>query len=402
MWRWPGAVLRRSNSSIRSTLGLLVVLTVLVSGLASVTTGARTAVERELLRSGGLTQLDVSSLETGRAVRELDAENLDRVRDVAHVVEAVPDHVSSIYTGSADPNAPTFDLTTHSWRPSTRPTIVRGEVPRPLRPGQLVLPVHGSGVDFNRFVGEELPVAYTRATGERSGTPAHTTFEVVATYDPGWRFDGPDTAYVAPETAAVLAAAKAGMSPERYRSTTGATSAVVSVSEQRNVPTVVEKLRELGFSASPVADRVRNLPGVLGAAELGYRIGILVVLAVAVLTGSSSARSGLHHRFSELAVPRIPGDSVSGIRRIPLGGTVLTGLLAGVVGGTAGFGGALLLRGSLERLLGLEVGVTDMLPSPLWGAALVLAPPIGLAVGALLGGHVALRRDPHTPARSQA
>ncbi|WP_052428399.1 ABC transporter permease [Actinopolyspora erythraea] len=355
-----------------------------------------------MLRSGGLTQLDVSSLETGGAVRELDAENLDRVRDVAHVVEAVPDYVSSIYTGSADPNAPTFDLTTHSWRPSTRPTIVRGEVPRPLRPGQLVLPSRGSGVDFDRFVGEELPVAHTRATGERSGTPAHTSFEVVATYDPGWRFDGPDTAYVAPETAAMLAAAKAGMPPERYRSTTGATSAVVSVTEQRYVPAVVEKLRGLGFSASPVADRVRNLPGVLGAAELGHRIGILVVLAVAVLTGSSNARSGIRGRLSELAVPRTPGDSVSGIRRILLGEAVLTGLLAGVIGGTAGFGGALLLRGPLEGLLGLEVSITGMLPSPLWGSALVLAPLVGLAVGTLLGGHVALRRDPYPLARSQA
>ncbi|WP_245755492.1 FtsX-like permease family protein [Actinopolyspora alba] len=214
--------------------------------------------------------------------------------------------------------------------------------------------------------------------------------------------DGPDTAYAAPKTAAMLAAAKAGMPPKRYRSTTGATSAVLSVTEQQYVPTVVEKLQRMGFSASPVADRVRNLPGVLGAADLGYQVGILVLLAVAVLTGLSNARSSIHSRLSELAVLRILGNSLGGLRRILLGEAMLTGVLAGVIGSAVGFSGALLLRGSLERLLGLEVSMTDMLPNPLWGLAVVLTPIIGLVIGALFGGGVALRRDPYLLARSQS
>ncbi|WP_157062918.1 ABC transporter permease [Actinopolyspora mortivallis] len=380
----------RPNSPVHRALGLLVTLTVLVSALTCVTSAARSAIERDVLRSGGLTQVHLSSIETGRSVRGLDTENLNRAREVEHVAEVVPDYVSSVYTGDSDPGAPTFDLTTHSWRPSTRPSVVRGELPRSLRPGQIVLPAHSGGVDFNRYVGKTLPAAYTRATGEHSGTPAHTTFEVVATYDPERQSDGPDTAYLAPETAATLAAAKAGTTPERYRSTTGARSAVVSVTERRYVSTVARELRRLGFSATPATDRMRDLPGVFGAAERGHRIGVLVVLAVAVLTGSLHTRSGLLDR------------PVSAPRRGSLGEAMLTGLLAGVIGSALGLGGALLLRGPSEGLLGLEVPLSGLVPGPLWATAVVLTPLVGLTVGSLLGGRLALRRDPHVSAREQS
>ncbi|NYH79077.1 putative ABC transport system permease protein [Actinopolyspora biskrensis] len=392
MWRWARLTRRRSGSSIRRTLGSLVVLTILVSALAGVASGARSTVEREVLRAGGSTRIELSAIESGRSVRDLDTEGLDRARGIEHVENVIPDYVSTIYTGSSDPTAPTFDLTTHSWRPSPRPSIVRGEVPQPLQPGQLVVPARSGDVDFTPYVGGELSAAHTEATGERSGTPAHTDFTVVATYDPAWQLDGPDVAYVAPETAAALAAAKAGVSPEQYRSVTGALSAVVSVTEQRHVPTVTHELRRLGFSASPVTDRMNG--GVLGFAAPGYRIGILVVLATAVLTGSLNVRSGVRDRLSERAVLRLTGDSVSGLRRVLLGEAMLTGLLAGVLGSAVGVGGALLLRGPLEGTLGLEVHLGSMLPNPLWAAVIALAPAVGSALGAFLGGRVALRRDP--------
>ncbi|GAB3560767.1 putative ABC transport system permease protein [Actinopolyspora lacussalsi] len=384
MWRWAGPERQRSNSSSRRALVLLAILTVLAGASASVSSGARSTIEREVLSSGGSTRIELSSIETGHSVRELNTENLDEARGLEHVAKIVPDHISTIYTGNSDPDAPTFDLTTHSWWPAARPSIVRGEIPQPLEPGQLVLPSRGSGVDFNRYVGEELLAAYTRATGERSGTPEQTTFEVVATYDPDWQLDGPDVAYAAPETTAMLAAAKAGMPPERYRSTTGATSAVVSVAEEQYVSAVAERLQRMGFSASPVADRVRNLPGVLGAAEPGCQLGILVlvVLAVAVLVGLSNTRSSVHNRL--------------------FGEVIRTGLLTGVLGSVVGFSGALLLRGPLEQLLGLKVSLTDMLPHPLWAVAVVLTPLIGLVLGALFGGRFAVRRAPRPPAAGQA
>ncbi|SDQ94018.1 ABC transporter permease [Actinopolyspora saharensis] len=293
LWR-AGPTRRRTDSPARATLGTLVVLTILVSALASVTSGARSTVEREVLREGGSTQVELSALDSGQSIRTLDPDNLDRARDVEHVDGVVPDYVSTIYTRNSDPETPTFDLTTHSWNPATHPSVVRGEVPRPLRPGQIVLPARSGGVDFTPYVGEKLPAAHTEATGERSGSPAHSTFTVVATYDPAWQLDGPDVAYVAPETAAALAAAKAGVSPEHYRSSAGALSAVVSVTEQRHVSAVTHELRRLDFSAAPVADRVNE--GVPGIAGFGYRIGLLGVLLAAVLTGlarSLSAGSAL-------------------------------------------------------------------------------------------------------------
>ncbi|PRW63572.1 hypothetical protein [Actinopolyspora mortivallis] len=389
MRRWTWLPRLRPDSSVRRALGLLVTLTVLVSALTCVTSAARSALERDVLRSGGPARIDLSAIETGRAVHALDSENLEQVRGLEHVTNVTPDYISSVYTGSRDPEAPTFDLTTHSWRPSIRLPVVRGELPQPLRPGQVVLPARSGGVDFNRYVGRSLPVAYTQATGEHSGTATHTTFEVVATYAPGQRSDEPDTAYLAPETAAMLAAAKAGVPPEQYRSTTGARSAVVSVTDQQYVSTVTEKLEQMGFSASPVAERVRNLPGVLGAADLGHRIGVLVVLAVAVLTGLFHTRSSLPH------------ESGSGPRRILLGEAMPTGLLLGLLGSAIGLGVAVLLRGPLERLLGLEVPLSGLLPSPLWATALVVAVLLGLTAGTLLGGRLALRREPRVPAHER-
>ncbi|WP_017973050.1 FtsX-like permease family protein [Actinopolyspora halophila] len=400
MWRWTRLARRRPSSSIRRALGTLVVLTILVSALASVASGARSTVEREVLRAGGSTQVELAAIASGQSVRSLDTENLDRARDIEHVERVVPDYVSTIYTGSSDPTASTFDLTTHSWNPATHPSIVRGEVPQPLQPGQLVLPARSGSVDFTPYVGEELPAAHTEATGERSGTPARTTLTVVATYDPAWQLDGPDVAYVAPETAVTLAAAKAGVSPEQYRSATGALSAVASVTEQRHVAAVTNELRRLDFSAAPVADRVNE--GVPGIAGFGYRIGLLGVLLAAVLTGLASALSGVRARLSERAVLRLTGDSVTGLRRLLLGDSMRIGLLAGVLGSAVGIGGALLLRGPLEGVLGLEVHLAGMFPNPLWAATIALTPAIGSAIGAFLGGRVALRRDPHPQASGRA
>ncbi|SDQ94045.1 hypothetical protein [Actinopolyspora saharensis] len=93
---------------------------------------------------------------------------------------------------------------------------------------------------------------------------------------------------------------------------------------------------------------------------------------------------------------------MTGLRRILLGEAMRTGLLAGALGSVLGIGGALLLRGPLEGVLGLEVQLTGMFPSPLWIAALVLTPPVGSALGAFLGGRVALRRGPRPAARGWA
>ncbi|HEX5566994.1 MAG TPA: ABC transporter permease, partial [Streptomyces sp.] len=176
--------------------------------------------------------------------------------------------------------------------------------------------------------------------------------------------------------------------------------AVVVVEHQRRVAEVADALRAEGFSASPVSDRVRRLPGLFGAADLAVRVGMALLALAAVGLGAVRAADSARARLGQFAVLRILGAGRPELRRILLGEALLSGGVAGVVGAFAGTALSVALAGPLSGVLGLPISLADALPGPLWvGSALVL-PAAGLAVGTLLGSREVLRRDPYLTARA--
>lgn len=399
MSRWSLHTWTRDGRSLRRALPTLTVLAALLTTSAGVAAGASGAVERDVLGSGGLTQIELSSFEGDTSVRSLTTSAL---RDAAHVPgvrRVVADYPSVLYAEEDG----TYDLAGHTLTPGDDLPVVKGRIPAAstgLGRDEVVLPAAAQGTDFAPLLGRGVAFGYTRATGAASGTTEVVRLKVVALYDPAWQADGPDVAYLSEETAALLAAARAGQTPETFRAREGAQSAVVLVGHQSQVAGVARSLQKEGFSASPVSDRVRNLPGLFGVADLAMRIGVLVLAVGAVALGTVRAADSTRARIGQFAVLRILGSGRPELRRILLGEAVLSGGVAGVAGVLVGTGASVALAGPLSDLLGLPIGRADALPGPAWAAAALLLPAVGLAAGTLLGSREVLRRDPYLTARA--
>ncbi|WP_200308663.1 ABC transporter permease [Streptomyces adelaidensis] len=404
MSRWSLHTWTRDGRSLRRAMPTLTVLAALLTTSAGVASGAAGAVERDVLGSGGLTQIELTSFEGDESVRPLTTSALRDAADVPGVRRVVADYTSALYAEEEG----TYDLAGHTLTPGDELPFVDGEKGKArvaaegLGPGDVVLPATAQGTGFASLLGRTVAFGYTKATSASSGTTAVIRLKVVALYDPSWQADGPDVAYLSEDTAALLAAARAGQEPETFRAREGARSAVVLVGHQRQVAAVTKSLQGDGFSAAPVSDRVRNLPGLFGVADLAMRIGVLVLAVGAVALGAVRAADSTRARVGQFAVLRILGSGRPELRRILLGEAVLSGGVAGLVGAVAGTGASVALAGPLSGLLGLPITRTDALPGPAWVAAALLLPAVGLAAGTLLGSREALRRDPYLTARAHA
>ncbi|MET9777425.1 FtsX-like permease family protein [Streptomyces sp. NPDC006367] len=396
MSRWSLHTWKRDGRSLRRALPALTVLAALLTTSAGVAAGAAGALERDVLKAGGLTQIELSSFEGDASVRPLTTSALRDAGEVPGVRQVVADHSATLYAEEEG----TYDLTGHTLTPGDALPVTRGEIPAELGPDEIVLPAAVQGTDLTPLLGRTVAFGFTRATGAASGTTDVVRLKAVALYDPGWQADGPGAAYLAEDTAALLAAARAGLEPDAYRDKEGAQSAVVVVEHQKQVDAVTRALQADGFAASPVSDRVRNLPGLFGAADLAMRAGVLVLALAAVGLGAVRAADSTRARLGQFAVLRILGTGRPELRRILLGEAVLSGGVAGVLGVAVGTGLSLALTGPLSDVLGLPIGLTDALPGPLWTTAALLLPATGLAVGTFFGTREALRRDPYLTARA--
>ncbi|BBC34462.1 ABC transporter [Streptomyces graminofaciens] len=399
MSHWSLYTWTRDGRSLRRALPTLTVLAALLTASAGVAAGAAGAVERDVLGSGGLTQIELSSFEGDESVRPLTTSALGKAGAVPGVRRVVADYSSALYAEEDG----TYDLAARTLTPADDLPVTKGRLPpgaAELGKDEVVLPATAQGTDFASYVGRSIAFGYTKATGAESGATSVVVLRVVALYDPSWQADGPGVAYLSEETAASLAAARAGLSPNDFRDRKGAQSAVVVVGHQRQVAAVTEALQAQGFSASPVSDRVRNLPGLFGVADLAMRAGVLALAVGAVVLGAVRASDSTRARLGQFAVLRILGCGRPELRRILLGEALLSGGVAAVAGVASGTVLSVALAGPLSDVLGLPITVTDALPAPIWAAAALLTPAAGLAVGALLGSRDVLRRDPYLTARA--
>jgi putative ABC transport system permease protein len=398
MSRWTLYTWRRDGRSLRRALPALAVLAALLTASAGVAGGAAGAVERDVLGSGGLTQIELSSFAGKASVRPLTTSALRDAGHVPGVRQVVADYTSALYAEEDG----TYDLTSHTLTPGDDLPVTRGDLPAELGPDEVVLPVTAQGTDFTPLLGRTVAFGYTRATGAASGTTAVIHLTITALYDPSWQADGPDVAYLSEGTAALLAAARAGQDPEAFRDREGAQSAVVVVGHQKQVAAATGTLQGEGFAAAAVSDRVRDLPGLFGAADLAMRAGVLVLALGAVVLGAVRAGDSTRARLGQFAILRILGSGRPELCRILLGEAALSGGVAGLLGVVVGTGVSVAPAGPLSEVLGLPITRTGALPGPAWAAAALLLPAAGLVAGTLLGSREVLRRDPYLTARAHS
>ncbi|WP_019853655.1 hypothetical protein [Actinopolyspora mortivallis] len=385
------------------TLAVLMVFTLLLSTIAGVGSAMRAATARDILRADGAERIEISPLPSMGTRGRLNAEKLTLVESVDGVRQVVPDYTSSLRSPRGG-ELPRVSLRTRSWGSTVRPPLTAGTVPNPLPPDQIVVPAHVQGVDFRAHLGERVRMNYTvppppkpaaseEESGERERTRsgpddeaedeqraqaasvAHSASEIsetielriAATYDPRWHADGPDTAYVAPRTAAVLAAAAEGTTAERVHAVNGADRVGVVVEKDTDPAEVAARLREMGLGAFPLVDRERNL---IRTVEVWYYIALLGVLVSAVLLGFRG-------------VGRFTAAGGSGEGALVRGAAL--GLGVGVLATGLGVLGALVLRAPMEEFLGLRIQWFTLVPDPRRALIAAVLPALATFAGAAVG-----------------
>ncbi|WP_438387779.1 hypothetical protein [Actinopolyspora saharensis] len=196
---------------------------------------------------------------------------------------------------------------------------------------------------------------------------------VAATYDPRWHADGSDTAYVAPRTAAMLAAADSGQTPEQLHGGPGADRLGILVEEGSDVNSVGGRLREMNVGAFPAFEREKNLNRTV---ELWRYVALFGVLISAGLLGAREVRRAVR------------GGRAG---RGELGRAASIGLVTGVLATGLGVLAALALRAPMEEFLGLRIQWFTLVPGGARIAISVLAPALAAVAGAAIGSVRSLR-----------
>ncbi|WP_245755465.1 hypothetical protein [Actinopolyspora alba] len=367
----------RAGVTSRTPLLVTLVFTFLVSTLAGVSGGIQTATARDVLRAGGTQRIVISSLDSKGTFGILNSKRMKLIRSVPGVEYAIPEHPSAIRTPVGS-GMPRLSLATHSWGSYVPPPITGGSVAEGVLPGQVVLPARTQGVDFTSYLGRTLSFGYSDKTPAPPGSEAEVEeaaddsrparadsavieLEVIATYDPRWHADGPQTAYLAPVTAARLAAANEGKTVSQLRRGSDAERVGVVVDESHEPRAVASRLREMGLGAFRLPLRERKM---IATVDTWRYIALGGLLGGAALFGVFTARrNGSRERFERTT-------------------TAAAVALAGAVPATAlGIPGALVLRAPMEEFLGLRIDHWMLLPSPVWMLLGILLPALAAAAG---------------------
>ncbi|MGJ7905080.1 hypothetical protein ACOQFL_01215 [Actinopolyspora sp. H202] len=368
----------RAGFTSRTPLLVTLVFTFLVSTLAGVSGGIQTATDRDVLRADGAQRIVISSLNSKGTFGSLDDERMELIRSVPGVDHAVADYPSAIRTPLGT-GMPRLSLATHSWGSYVSPPITGGSVAEGVLPGQVVLPARSQGVNFTRHLGRTLsfshsdklpapprPEAGIEEAADGSRSPgvgsAIIELEVIATYDPRWHADGPQTAYLAPVTAARVAAAGEGKTVSQLRETSNIERVGVLVEESYEPRAVASRLREMGLGAFRLPLREQKMIATVGTWRY---IALGGLLGGAVLFGVFTARRNDSRERFEHGAP-----------------TAAAVALAGAVPATAlGIPAALVLRAPMEEFLGLRIDHWMLLPSPVWVLLGILLPALAAAAG---------------------
>lgn len=266
----------------------------------------------------------------------------------------------------------------------------------PLRAGEAVLPARSQGSDLRPLLGRTITVEITRGIRPGEGEGVDRRVKVVGLFDPSWQLDNPDAAYLDPRTVVSWAALRAGVSPGRFLSTYGYSSATVLATGSDQVPSLLQVLQGQGFAASSYQQELTALPAVL---ELVRVVGYALVVFLLILTAFSSYQvmSALaRQRNREVGILKAVGFTDARVFGLISVEALVVALVAAVGGLVLSVGLATLGNALLRRLPDLRsyLSAGVVLPHPSVIAAAILAVVAVIGLGALLPAWRAARLTP--------
>ena len=266
----------------------------------------------------------------------------------------------------------------------------------PLAPGEIVLPRIADGSDLSRTLGKRITVELTRRTGTNEGVGVQRNVRVVGLFDPSWQLDGRSAAYAAQPTVTKWAALDAGIPPSSYLDSVGYDVVSVITDTSADVPAAMDRIQQLGYSASSLQQQLEALPVVLSLVKMMSRI-LLVVVAMIALIGAFTMSSALvRQRTREIGVCKACGFDSTAMFGIFLSEALCVTVAATVAGLLLGIVGTVVLLSALRGLSGVADYLPHVFALPGPGAIVTIA-LIALVVtglGAMLPARRASRMDP--------
>lgn len=281
-----------------------------------------------------------SALNTITVDHDLDPDQPRLTTGMRQQLAAIPGVVSvtalttaTFYSGDGKNN---WIAVAHVARPSMIPPGVDRELALSLTGDELIAPAVVEGVDISGYVGKEMPIEYTRGTGNSQGELARSTVKVVAVYDPEWTGYGPEAALASEEFVTRLIAERYRRDPAEILDREGVPGVTVQVDSVDAVPAVMRSLQSMGFTPTRDSDRIGALPGIVAVFPAliglaGLALGILIVLQTA-----TAARHATSRRTREFALLRMRGYRIKDVRRVivlDISSGAAAGALLGAVAG---------------------------------------------------------------------
>jgi putative ABC transport system permease protein len=196
---------------------------------------AATAAQTSINEGVALRTIELKADSDRHDVKQLHDEALNALRSTAHVEAVEP--WAQVSFGIKTPTIGGLLVYATSVRPSAPPPILHSTRTNvfPLHTNEVLLPADSQGKNFGSLVGQQIPISYTRKTGEGTGESATDTVTVVGVYDPSFAIDGPSAAYADVGAVVRWASAKAGVPAVDYVSTVGYRKAYVIVDASDNM-----------------------------------------------------------------------------------------------------------------------------------------------------------------------
>lgn len=357
----PAVLAALNVLAMRRRLAGLLTLIVLAVGVclaAFAITDRAAGVSEQRVEEGATNRSVLLHTSTDRNdIRALTTASLDAVAALPGVVSVEPVLQASFgYKGNGIAGVLLYATTP---RTSVLPPVLRGirRTVFPLRPGEMVLPARGDGVDLGRLLGKRIRVEVTRQTGAGTGTSESREVRVVGLFEPSWQIDGPNAAYVDSATVLDWAALRAGTTASRYAETAGYDSASVVARFSAAVPALLRKLQQDGYSATSLRQELEALPTVL---ELIRVVGVTLLVVLVLVTGFSAFQvmaALARQRRREIGILKAVGFSDGAVFRM----LAVEAFLVAVLGAAAGLAVAVVLGTAGNAVLRLGTHVRTYL-----------------------------------------
>ena len=327
--QWAKLARKNGFSGNRQNFTLALLLTGLLTFITFPVLALSSASHQQQGTAGVLTQIEVDAFDTGQSGVPITSEAITLIKETENVYDVRLNARIGIYTaseGSWSSNAVTANL-------ANLPPDISIQDVKNLPPNGVIAPSEIEGVNLKELEGKTTTFAYTKMTGQGTGTLANIDVVVTKTYDAKWENYGPGAFIAHEDLVTKLLAEKSGVTTDEYLNSVGVPSLIVTVDDIENVNKVAKEIRALGYPVVAVKDSLSFIPDLIKWIPGLVALSGLLCLILLVVSCVLQMRSTMKNRMLEFGLLRAKGWSTLDIRKL-LAREISHAILLGSIMGT--------------------------------------------------------------------